>query len=238
MSLCSAALVSAGIIVPIVQMVVYSLRYQFFLYAALIALGGVWLKLLPFIPEDVHGSPSSELQAMSMLKLADSSESLASMSESGTDDAFFMTSVSAASGASSSSLYCSLYGQTSPSKHANCKMVFLGKSSRDLISDADPAHMDDQLDIEADAIDSIEQVVHVQKGVGVADAKDAITGEPPHYWTDMFISLMVLFIVGAGTTFSIYLETYVDQTLVVNPHYKAMVLMMLFCSGTIAYSYR
>lgn len=243
---------SAGIVVPGVQMAVDSLQYQFFIYAGVISLGGVWLWALPFIPEDIHSSPSGEMQALMMLRVAESSHSVVSLSEQESQaDTFFMTSVAAASGASSSSLYCSLYGRSGSHLAGECGhsreagLMLLGGSSRENLSlsarskrtGTDEDLIADCVDIEADASTGpVEQVVQVEEGLsdGADSAGEGAAVEPPHYWTDMFISLMVLFIVGAGTSFSIYLETYVDQTAVINPSYKAMVLMVFFFSGTVA----
>lgn len=226
-------------------MAVERFRYQFFIYAAIIVLGGIWLKMLPFIPEDIHESPSGELKATAMLKLTHSSNSVRSVTKQGNNHDFFMTTVSAASGASSSSLYCSIVGR-SDSKLSACisrsqdvGLVHLENGSCSAVSSARDLYLGgsggddlhDDIDIEADS--PTQQLVHVEDDVPfTVDEDESIT--PPHYWTDMFISLMVLFIVGSGTSFSIYIETYVGQTEVINPSYKAMLLMVFFCSGTVA----
>jgi predicted MFS family arabinose efflux permease len=291
-----AALVSAGIIVPVVQMGVGPFRDQFFIYALLVMLGAVWLRLLPFIPEDIHTSASGELMASVAMQVTESTHSMLSVksNRSNKSNTFFMTSVSAASGQSSSSLYCSIVGDrnmtNSSFSHSSQKRLCShgsgiahldgGRGSRGRggslpdrmreFEDANPSDEshgstpfididDDDVDIEAEGgRHNMEQVVHVEvdfvstgrdrgkdndRGRDSEKEKDIYAEEdsessqpdpPPHYWTDMLISLMVFFIVGGSTSFSIYLETYVDQTPIINTNLKAMALLVFFCSGTVA----
>lgn len=58
--------------------------------------------------------------------------------------------------------------------------------------------------------------------------------EPPHYHSDIIISLMVMCIIGGGSAVSIFIESYVDVTDVLASNLKALVLMVLFISGTVA----
>ena len=239
---------------PVVQMVVSTFRLQFFVYAVIIVLGAVWLKLLPFIPEDIHTSRSDDIKAAAALKLSESSENDESTAQS-RQDAFFMTSVACASTVSSSSLYCSIVGKSvshrcSVGNSHEAGLMHLGRHSVDDFNrtardryksiGSEDDMLEEGIDIEAHCSEHvIEQIVHVEDGdcSVVGDQEADVTAEalsPPHYWTDILISLMVLFIVGGGTSFSIYIETYVQQTEVINPNYKAMVLMVFFCSGTVA----
>lgn len=232
--------------VPVVQMVVPTFRMQFFIYAVIIVLGAVWLKVLPFIPEDIHTSRSGEIKAAAALKVSESSENHEATAQN-RQDAFFMTSVACASTVSSSSLYCSIVGNSvshrcsiGNSHEAGLMQLGInsvddfGRTTKDRRTSigVEEDMVGEDIDIEADCSEHmIEQVVHVEDGTDDLSSEALV---PPHYWTDMLISLMVLFIVGGGTSFSIYIETYVQKTEVINPGYKAMVLMVFFCSGTVA----
>ena len=241
-----------------------SFKIQFFTYAGIVLIGAVWLKLLPYIPEDIHRDQYCFVKPAITLQKVESERSISSVNTEKTADAFFMTSVAAASGQSSSSLYCSVLGKASATSLTGSHgsgLLRMGKSSSrefnlslvDRLEEADkietsgspdsPQYQgfdghDHLVDIEAkNDITNIEQIVHVEEqlfGYGTEKIGISTGSEAPHYWSDIMISFMVLCIVGSGTAFSIYLETYVDDTSVIASNLKAMVLMVFFCSGTAA----
>ena len=256
-----AALVSAGMIVPCVQMLGGTLRAQFCLYCAIITLGASWLRVLPCVREDVYTpyegdlgllgkvgniilgdrdapdvtlSPSSPRPSPRVRRrtsvgkaqqssLQASSPAVSDMAED--KDIFFMTPVASASKSSSSCLYTKACQELAELKS--------GHSHNDQAPTENTAFLNSKNFRDRKHYDSLENGdMECTDEKGASDPH--VNEEPPHYWADLTISLMILFIIGGSNAFSIYIETYVDDTGIVSSKWKEMTLMLFFAAGSIA----
>lgn len=197
---------------------------QFFVYACIIFLGGLWLWLLPFIPEDVHRN--LKVPSSSVVVIAQESGDFDVFDDMEENTAFFMTPVACASAVSSSSLFTLL----SETQHQdNEKMLGPHHDNNSLGTAIDSSGLDTAV-----AASKLLTKTLPQTDYRSARLETSQTMSPPHYWADLLISLMVFFIIGGGTTFSIYIETYVDDTAVIASREKAVLLLVFFCAGTFA----
>ena len=289
-----AALVSAGMIVPCVQMLVNTMMAQFCLYCIIIIVAAIWLRMLPCMREDVYapyrGEEMSCLRKMSCFFLGDretpdlslsprmngrvrpgygpqkpaqlSSQPLQQSHQpvpahtsvnfqqqhetpgNENKSLFFMTPVASASNCSSSSFYTSACKELSNFTKSQQDLAAMISGNSDSVaciphSKSHPNYH---------SMESGEVGVGVGVDIDIDDVtqenptdeeeafllESILAADPPHYWSDMTISLMILFIIGGSNAFSIYIETYVDDTGILPSQWKAMVLMLFFGAGTVA----
>jgi hypothetical protein len=242
-------------------MIFTNLFYQFVSYAVVIFIGLLWLRLLPYIEEDINNhdcdvcchAPTNSFVNSYLVGTRNETcycgadEEKANTAEDGAKfETFFMTPVASVSDFSSSSFYEAIVHPDQPTeKHCgNSKRHHYSHHSSDQCPDQ--ASQVDGYGATSERIDVLDQVVvdvvreeEWEEGESPTliqlqqDIMDGLT-PPPHYWSDIIIALMVMFIIGSGSAVSIFLETYVDVTDVIDSDLKAVVLMLFFVSGTAA----
>ncbi|CAE7789101.1 unnamed protein product, partial [Symbiodinium microadriaticum] len=237
-----------------------TLWYQFICYATIIFLGLLWLRCLPHIEEDInnhdcemcsHAPTNSFVNTYLVGSRAEVCYCTGGdESDIGTEyDTFFMTPVAAVSTHSCSSFYTSLDSIIHP-EHEHMHVHPSHEDDSSLELEQHPHHhqnpQDDRMNQSGGLGRAGEEVFYYShdededrdEGLeSLREQQQAIMDggmEPPHYYSDFIISLMVLFIIGGGSAVSIFLETYVDITNVVDSNLKALVLMVLFVAGTVA----
>lgn len=226
-----------------------NLWYQFVSYAVVIFIGLLWLRLLPYIQEDInnhdcevccHAPTNSFVNNYLVGTRSEICYCVADEENSPEDtskfDTFFMTPVASVSKISSSSLYEAIVHPDQPfekycgsiSKH-HCQLHHHEVSQTD--RNVEGWHQTNS------EISELHDQDEEEKGISLTELQQDIMGghaPPPHYWSDIIIAVMVMFIIGSGSAVSIFLETYVDVTSVIDSQLKAVVLMMFFVSGTVA----
>lgn len=276
-----AALVSAGMIVPCVQMLVGSMMAQFCMYSAIIVVFALWLRVLPNMREDVYsgeretpgmigrlsdvvlgyrGSPdltlsprmsgrtrasptrkptSQQYQSMQQEPMMRAPSSVL-RDEKEADSPFFMTTVACSSTCSSSSFYTSALNDLSKFTKSQQDLAALSQTEQQFhsagessgISNKRNSHVKNYHSLESGLDSTDREVDELTQEEEDFLLEVVLAPDPPHYWSDLTISLMIMFIIGGSNAFSIYIETYVDDTGVIASQWKAMVLMLFFGAGT------
>jgi predicted MFS family arabinose efflux permease len=55
----------------------------------------------------------------------------------------------------------------------------------------------------------------------------------PHYWAELMVASMIFLIIGGGDAVTFYIETYVDETGIIKPSLKALLLLVFYMFAAI-----
>lgn len=55
----------------------------------------------------------------------------------------------------------------------------------------------------------------------------------PHYWAEVMVALLIFFVIGGGDAVTFYIETYVDDTGIIEPSLKAVILLVFYAMAAV-----